>query len=181
MLGLFFRPLLDDAGSGWAALHRDPGMITDQLNEFMAVRTSVHGWLKDVAEPVEIGGHLFNAGDRILLLLGSANRDPGRGNRPSLTFSAGPHTCLGRNWARELVEVAVRHVLATVPRASLVSAVPQTNLSNNGFRALTVLVEDGDVGPRNACVVDVGMPGGVVVDIDDRGQLPSYGGLARKP
>ena len=74
-------------------------------------------------EAVELGGHAIPAGARVMVLLGAANRDPERFERPDeldvtradrghLAFGMGPHFCLGNALARLEGEVALRALVA---------------------------------------------------------------------
>ncbi len=69
-----------------------------------------------------IGGRTIRAGDRVLLLLGAANRDPSAFVRPAVldlerrdkddvAFGAGKHACLGRSLAKLEAEIAVEQFL----------------------------------------------------------------------
>jgi cytochrome P450 len=71
---------------------------------------------------VELSGHRFAAGDKFVLVYGSANRDPavfpdpevldlGRDPNPHVCFGArGPHFCLGAHLARREIGVAFRTI-----------------------------------------------------------------------
>jgi len=71
---------------------------------------------------IEVAGQPVRAGEAILLMLGSANRDPAAFPNPdepeldrfgteSLVFAPGPYRCIGAQLATYEVEVAVRKLL----------------------------------------------------------------------
>jgi len=75
-----------------------------------------------VKQAAEVAGHTIEAGNNVLLWLGSANRDEsvfdnpetfdvGREDNRHLAFGFGPHYCLGANLARLEAQVAMRVLL----------------------------------------------------------------------
>ncbi|MFN2537587.1 MAG: cytochrome P450 [Mycobacteriales bacterium] len=74
-------------------------------------------------EPTTLHGETIAAGDRVLLLIGAANRDPhvfadpdvydlGRDTTELLSFGNGRHYCLGANLARLEAKVVLEELLA---------------------------------------------------------------------
>ncbi|NKQ58655.1 cytochrome P450 [Amycolatopsis sp. K13G38] len=107
--------------SGVLALHRDPGQIPVLLadpaaavEELLRYDTPVPFPTRTALEDVEFAGHELPRGTGVILLLGSANRDPAAFADPErldltrfrdsahrqLAFSHGPHFCLGAPMAR---------------------------------------------------------------------------------
>jgi cytochrome P450 len=85
-----------------------------------------YGLTRVTTRDVEIDGHTIPAGDRVFLLWASANRDPavfpeparfdvGRATTAHLAFGAGPHRCMGANFARLTLKVAVTEMVARMP------------------------------------------------------------------
>ncbi|MEV0898062.1 cytochrome P450 [Actinoplanes sp. NPDC049802] len=81
-------------------------------------------------QDVEIGGRHIGAGSTVVLVLGSANRDPARFPEPDRLdihrvptrhagFGMGIHYCLGAHLARLEAEVALTRLLHRLPRLSL--------------------------------------------------------------
>ena len=76
---------------------------------------------------VEVHGRVVPAGRKVLLLYASANRDPrvygadaeeldvGRNPQKILTFSYGPHFCLGASAAKLEARVALEELLSRAP------------------------------------------------------------------
>jgi cytochrome P450 len=77
-----------------------------------------------------IGDHQISAGDGMQLLLGSANRDPDEFPNPDefipdrhpnrhITFTTGIHRCIGSNFARMELRVALEEILRRFPDYTL--------------------------------------------------------------
>jgi cytochrome P450 len=75
-----------------------------------------------VTRDVEVSGCPMVKDERVLLMFGSANRDPTQFSHPDevildrhpnrhLGFGAGPHRCVGSHLARLMVEVALEELL----------------------------------------------------------------------
>lgn len=108
------------------SLHSESTSIEDLLAEVQRFDPPVQNTRRFVAAPCEIDGTRLNAGDVILVLLASANRDPqlndnpdtfllDRPNRRSFTFGAGRHQCPGQSLALSIAGATVRHILAMKP------------------------------------------------------------------
>ncbi|MFF8956544.1 cytochrome P450 [Streptomyces sp. NPDC014894] len=106
-----------------AALRADPGLIDDAVEEMLRYDGPSHSTAHRFAsEDVEIGGTVIPAGEPVLVLLASANRDAERFTAPDsfdirrdarghLGFSHGVHHCLGAPLARLEAGVALRALL----------------------------------------------------------------------
>jgi cytochrome P450 len=81
-------------------------------------------------EDVELGGQQMKAGELVLCVLGSANRDPGaypdpdsldieRSGTKPVAFGGGIHFCLGAQLARIEGQIALGTLLARLPDHSL--------------------------------------------------------------
>ena len=115
-------------------LRRDPGLIRGAVEELLRYLTIVHTGLARVAmEDVEVGGRTIRAGDGVLLMIGTANRDSevfpdadtldvGRDARRHLAFGFGVHQCLGQPLARAELQIALDVLLNGLPKLRL--AVP---------------------------------------------------------
>lgn len=89
-----------------ARLRADPGLAATAFDEILRWDAPVQGAGRLVLEPVEVDGRTLRPGRVVVLLLGSANRDPRafpapdrfditRSPNPHVTFGGGPHFCLG--------------------------------------------------------------------------------------
>jgi len=102
---------------------RAPGWVSRDLDEFLRLDCPVQWTARTVMDPVEVGEVMLRPGDRVMLHIGSANRDdaafdhPDRldfertGNRPT-SFGLGPHHCIGIHLGRMVIRVAFEELLA---------------------------------------------------------------------
>jgi cytochrome P450 len=130
LMGNAFRRLLTDRAS-WDRLVADASLIPNAVEEVLRYDSSVIAWRRQTTVDTEVGGVAIPAGARLLLLLGSANRDPDafpdpdrfdidRTNaREHLSFGQGPHFCLGAPLARLQVRVVLEEVTQALPDLEL--------------------------------------------------------------
>jgi len=152
LIGNSFLRLLQDRPS-WEAICRDPALIPNAVEEVLRIETSVIAWRRITTEAVDIGGIRVPARAKILLHLGSANRDPSvfpepdrfdirRANaREHLSFGCGPHICVGAPLAKLEVRVALEEVSQHLPNLQLVPDVQYEypkNISLHGPLSLPV-------------------------------------------
>jgi cytochrome P450 len=102
--------------------------------------------------PFQLGGQEIQAGDMLIALLGSANRDAaqfsdpdrldlGREPNPHLSFSRGIHFCLGASLARLEAQVAIGALVSRFPRLRLQGAVRRSpTVTLRGIRRLPLSV-----------------------------------------
>jgi cytochrome P450 len=104
-------------------LVEDPALMPTAVEELLRLVGPPQGMLRAVVTDTELAGQKLAAGDRILLLIGCANRDEqvfdgpngldlGRDPNPHLALAFGIHFCLGAAVAR----LETRHALAGVLR-----------------------------------------------------------------
>jgi cytochrome P450 len=129
--------LLDHPGEV-GKLRADPGLIPGAVEELL--RCSRLGGLppaRVTREDVQIGGVVIPAGEQVMPLFGTANRDPAvfsdpdrfdvtRGAANHLSFGAGVHHCLGAQLARVELQEAFRGLIGRLPGLRL--AVPASEL-----------------------------------------------------
>ncbi|MFL1527491.1 cytochrome P450 [Pseudomonas sp. O230] len=135
LIGLFSQTYEATAGligNALLALIRNPQWLNDSINlddllaEVQRFDPSVQNTRRFVAASCEIDGVNFNAGDVILVLLASANRDSQlndhpdafmleRAQRRSFAFGAGRHQCPGQVLAMSIAHATLRQILALKP------------------------------------------------------------------
>ncbi|QCQ91705.1 cytochrome P450 [Rhodococcus sp. SGAir0479] len=105
----------------------DPSLIPGAVEELLRLTSPVQGLARTTTTDVTIEGVTIPAGRKVLLVYGSANRDPRvygpdaeeldvlRGPRQIMTFSNGNHHCLGAAAARMQARVALEELLARCP------------------------------------------------------------------
>lgn len=119
--------LLTERPDQRALLVDDPTLITNALVEFLRLESSVQGLCRTTIRDVTIHDTTIPAGQKVMMLYGSANRDPRefgddaekldvRRQIPRhLAFSSGPHFCIGSHLARLQAKIAFEEILAMYP------------------------------------------------------------------
>jgi cytochrome P450 len=162
LLGNAFRRLLADR-EAWEAICHDPKLIPGAIEEVLRLDSSVITWRRRTTQGVDIGGVRVPQGAKLLLLLGSANRDPSvfpdpnrldikRPNaREHLSFGVGAHLCLGAPLARLQGKVVLEEVSARLPDLRLVPGRRLEFAPNVSFRGpLSLPVEWGAASVKSA-------------------------------
>jgi cytochrome P450 len=117
---------LDQHPSGRVRLAGDEMLMRTATEEFLRAFAPLPSNARTVARPTAFGGQQLLPGERILALLGSANRDPavfddpdeirlGRLPNRHASFGIGIHRCLGSNLARAMFRVILAQVLQRMP------------------------------------------------------------------
>lgn len=129
MVGLLSNP------EQLAAVKQDRSLVPQVVEEALRWETpstiAMRGTTKDVA----IGGKVIPKGSKVEIVLASANHDEARFPDPhrfdifrkrekSLSFSHGPHICIGQHLARMEMSVALNSLLDRLPNLRLDSDKP---------------------------------------------------------
>jgi cytochrome P450 len=116
----------------WEAICEDPSLIPNAVEEILRFDSSVPTWRRVTTRAATVGGVDLPAGAKLLVGLGSANRDASRFpdgerfdvRRPNakdqLSFSWGRHTCLGARLARMEMRVFLEQITKRLPGLELV-------------------------------------------------------------
>ena len=97
--------------SVYRALQKNPALIPLAVEEMLRWVTPVHYFRRTALAETSIGAQRIHAGDRVVLVYASANRDEsvfadpdsfdiGRDPNPHVAFGFGEHFCLGARIAR---------------------------------------------------------------------------------
>ncbi|WP_158575936.1 cytochrome P450 [Streptomyces corynorhini] len=147
LLGLTLFALLSHPDQ-LALVGRDPALAPAAVQESLRWDTPVRMTERVAARPLEIGGVAVPEGANVTTVLAAANRDPAchedpdafrvrrRGTR-LLSFSAGPHFCLGAALARMEGAALVRQTVARFPDLAL--AGPAVRRDSVSLRTFDVL------------------------------------------
>ena len=130
-------------------LQREPALINPAIEEMLRFECPVKVVGRTSLIDRQLGGYTIRAGQRVLVLLGAANRDPEhflnpecfditRTPAPHLAFGAGPHFCLGAALSRAEVRETLRQLLPQLTEWRLDSGPPAWRISDT-FRALEKL------------------------------------------
>lgn len=95
----------------WNRLKKDPSMIRTAIEELLRYDGSVKTTVRWARKDVDIGGETVKAGQRVLIGLSAANRDPSQYDNPDgldltrdpnlhVAFGQGIHVCVGAPLAR---------------------------------------------------------------------------------
>lgn len=109
----------------------DPALIPGALAECLRYESSVQALARTTTREVTVGGVTIPAGEKVMMLYGSANRDERefgptageldirRESTGHLAFARGPHFCIGSHFARLQARVAVEELYAAHPHAGV--------------------------------------------------------------
>ena len=109
-----------------ARLRAEPDLIDSAIEEVMRFDGPTNALVRVVAQDHELHGKTLREGERVFVMVNSANRDPRIFDKPDsfdilrkqnrhLTFGQGIHLCLGAKLAREEGRIAVKALLNRFP------------------------------------------------------------------
>lgn len=132
----------------WMILRENPSLMRPAFEEVLRFEAPVQTFFRTTTSSVDVGGVQLGEGEKVLLFLAAANRDPRRWDRPDefdvrrratghMTFGTGIHGCVGQAVARLEAE-AVFGALARRVASFEMTAEPIRRL-NNTLRGLDTL------------------------------------------
>lgn len=136
--------------AAWARLADGEASTTSAVEELLRwTSVGVHV-LRTARRDATLGGHRISAGDRVVVWVPAANRDPAafpdpdeldlsRGPNRHLAFGRGPHFCIGALVARLELRVLLEELVARAERvAPAGAAVPALSIINLGLASQPV-------------------------------------------
>ncbi|HEY0002576.1 MAG TPA: cytochrome P450 [Actinoplanes sp.] len=138
----------------YALLREDPSLIPNALNEALRLESPIRGFTRVATRDVTMDGVTIAAGDRVLLLWASANRDERqfpdperfdvrRANANShVAFGFGVHGCAGQGLARLEGHALLSAFVREVPSYTVGDATPMMNNTIRALASLPVTVPD---------------------------------------
>ncbi|AYF76760.1 cytochrome P450 [Nocardia yunnanensis] len=124
----------------WRLLKSDPSLIPNTVNEVVRYESPVRAFSRKAVRAVEIAGTPIEKGARVVVIYGSANRDPLEWESPDifdirrdaarqLGFGHGTHGCAGQGLARLETQAILRALVERVDRIE-VAGEPEWVLNN---------------------------------------------------
>ena len=138
IIHLLSRPKL------WKKLHDEPRLIPGAVEECLRHAGPIVSWRRQATKDVEVGGVKIKEGDKLFLVMATANHDPEHFENPDevvifrdnasehLSFGYGAHQCMGRNIGRMEMCVILEELTRRIPYLKL-SDQKFTNLPNTSF------------------------------------------------
>ncbi len=137
----------------WALLKNGADLAV-AVEEFIRFVTPIHNMCRVATRDTEVGGRTIRAGDQVVLMYSSANRDPSHFDEPEvldvtrspnhhIAFGFGTHFCLGASLARLEIRICFEELLARVGRIVAVpdAVVEMPNAFVYGVRSAMVELE----------------------------------------
>ncbi len=121
----------------WELLAREPRHIPTAVEELVRWVTPLHNFFRTATEDTAVGDQSIAAGDRVVLLYASGNRDEEafadsfrfdvtRSPNPHVGFGFGTHYCLGASLARLVLTVVIEELTARLTDLHVVEEVADT-------------------------------------------------------
>lgn len=136
----------------WSVLRENPNLIRGAFEEVLRFEAPVQTFFRTTTRDVEVAGVRLGDGEKVLLFLAAANRDPRRWDRPDtfdvrrratghMTFGTGIHGCVGQAVAR-LEGEAIFGALAKRVASFELTGEPRLRLNNTlrGFDTLPLRI-----------------------------------------
>lgn len=144
--------LLLDRPEALAELRDQPQTAPAYVEEILRYKTPVQFGVRWASADTEIMGVPVPAGGEALVLLGAANRDPRRFPHPDvfdptrpdnhpMSFSVGPHYCLGAALSRLEIQLTLPMLLRRFPKLSLAGTPRTLNLLTfHGYQEIPITI-----------------------------------------
>jgi len=115
----------------WEQLVADPSLVPNAVEEILRYDSSIFAWRRMATEDTEIGGMPVPKGGKVLIMMGSGNRDPDMFENPEefdparsnakrhLGLGHGAHFCMGAPLARMEMKVILEELVRRLPHMHL--------------------------------------------------------------
>ena len=132
----------------WDILRREPALLRPAFDEVVRWASPVQTFFRTTTRDVEVEGVNIPEGEKVLMFLGAANRDPRKWDHPDdldirrattghVGFGTGIHGCVGQMVARMEADVVMTAMLKRIKSIQIVGE-PVRHL-NNTLRSLSSL------------------------------------------
>ncbi|MGH9021886.1 MAG: cytochrome P450 [Acidimicrobiia bacterium] len=134
----------------WSALRRDPAKVRPAFEEILRLESPIQSFFRTTTRQTTLDEVIIEEGEKVLLLMGSANRDPRRWVDPDrfdidrppgghMGFGGGLHSCVGAILARLEAHILLADLARKVESIEL-SGKPVRLINNilRGFDSLPV-------------------------------------------
>lgn len=140
----------------WQKICENPALIPAAVEECLRHSGSVVAWRRQVKQDTVFNGIPFQAGDKLFLVMASANHDAEHFENPDdfdiyrdnavehLTFGYGAHQCMGKNIGRMEMCIFIEELTRRIPSLRL-SEQNFTYLPNTSFRGPEALWVEWDI------------------------------------
>lgn len=135
----------------WEAITADPEKIPGAIEEILRTSGSIFAWRRTAMKDAEVDGVAIPKDSQLLLVMGSANRDPnvfedpdrfdiGRENaRNHLSFGFGIHYCIGNMLGKLQTRVALEELTKKLPGLNIKPGAEIEFGDNLSFRVPTAV------------------------------------------
>src|SRR4030081_40677 len=124
----------------WTVLRENPNLIRGAFEEVLRFEAPVQTFFRTTTKDIDVSGVRLGDGEKVLLFLAAANRDPRRWDKPDtfdvrrratghMTFGTGIHGCVGQAVAR-LESEAIFAALAKRVASFELTGEPKPRLNN---------------------------------------------------
>src|SRR5439155_23707113 len=132
---------LADRPEAWERLRRDRTLVPPAVEEMLRWTTPVVSFMRTATRDAELGGQTLRAGDAVLMLYATANRDERqfaptadrfdirRDSNHPVAFGFGAHFCIGATLARIEARVLLEELLDRFESVEPVGEVERSNSS----------------------------------------------------
>jgi len=137
----------------WALLRDAPALARAAFEEALRYESPIQMFFRTTTRQVDVGGVQLDEGQKVVLSLGGANRDPRKWEEPSrfnirrssaghVAFGSGVHACLGQMFAR-LEGEAILTAFAERAQAFELAGDPAPSLNNTsrGYASIPLKVD----------------------------------------